>query len=278
MQTEIIDLKNDENSCQTFQDYPIQVEGAVGALLSEIPLVCGGVYPATDACWAVQKDGTISKFGHLNTKRGHAAGIVLDDLFWITGGNKGSGPLNTTEFLRIDEGKMIKVKGPELPIPLNYHCMASIDESKVMIIGGFNGEYLSSTFIYNFEEDTWTSGPDLMVPRENHACSTYLNSNGHKKIMVTGGFNGTSLTSTEVLDLEYPHGTWQFGPELPVVLHGHSMVSLENTVYVLGGYSYGSGYQSKIYKLVNNQWEELPQSLKQARKSLVAILVPDGFC
>jgi N-acetylneuraminic acid mutarotase len=42
-----------------------------------------------------------------------------------------------------------------------------------------------------------------------------------------------ALTSVEVFDPE--RGVWEFGPELPLGLHGVPAVNVNGTIYVLGG-------------------------------------------
>ena len=39
---QIVDLSNQTRSCNNFQDYPIAMEGATGAIVLGQPIVCGG--------------------------------------------------------------------------------------------------------------------------------------------------------------------------------------------------------------------------------------------
>ena len=70
------------------------------------------------------------------------------------------------------------------------------------------------------------------------------------------------------------------GPPLPKALYGISIVEIQGDAFSFGG-SHG-GYNAAIYQLTCFSgicsWSTLNQELKVARRSTVAIRVPDNFC
>ncbi len=53
-----------------------------------------------------------------------------------------------------------------LPQPLSFHCMVRLNQNEAMVIGGaanVTKAPVGETYIYNFQEDSWTSGPRLIV-------------------------------------------------------------------------------------------------------------------
>lgn len=104
-----------------------------------------------------------------------------------------------------------------------------------------------------------------------------------KKIMIVGGFTGTSInSSTEILDTS--SGTWTDGPSLSVPRSGCKSVVLGNTAYVIGGYD-GQHRLSSVERLnldFPSRWESCA-SLNVQRSNFGAatcegrIVVGGGF-
>ena len=72
------------------------------------------------------------------------------------------------------------------------------------------------------------------------------------------------------------------GPPLPKALNGISIVEIQGDAFLFGGYFDVGIYNSAIYQLTCSSgicsWSTLNQELKVARRSTVAIRVPDNFC
>jgi hypothetical protein len=50
-QTEIINLNSSFRKCNSVDDYPLELRGTVGGLISnKVPIVCGGQVPPTNLC------------------------------------------------------------------------------------------------------------------------------------------------------------------------------------------------------------------------------------
>ena len=74
------------------------------------------------------------------------------------------------------------------------------------------------------------------------------------------------------------------GPKLPKTLHGHSSVTLENELIVLGGLSHtgGAHFSSSIYKMtlsngIFSKWIEMEARLKTPRAWFVASFIPNDL-
>jgi hypothetical protein len=68
-----------------------------------------------------------------------------------------------------------------------------------------------------------------------------------------GGFNGSYLSSTEVLDLDT--GSWRDGPELPYPAYDGQAVHYDGQLYLIGGY----GSDGQVVRLSDggDAWEEV---------------------
>ena len=137
-------------------------------------------------------------------------------------------------------------------------------------------------YVSDFQVGNWTAVSNLMQPRGMQGCASFVNSQGHQKVIVTGGtINGRIFSSTEIFDVKSL--IWTAGPELPVPLYKHSMVTFDDKVYVIGGEAGDLGYQSLIYRmdcdsnsdLTTCAWKELKQKIQTPRCQFTAMLIPD---
>ncbi len=74
------------------------------------------------------------------------------------------------------------------------------------------------------------------------------------RIYVIGGYtaDGATVPTVEVLDVAT--GRWERGPDLPVAVN-HAMAStVDDTVYVFGGYLAGNVPSASAYRLEGDRW------------------------
>ena len=299
VKTEVIDLEDQTNTCQNLPDFPVQIHGATGGLIEVLgrnaALVCGGTYflELEPRCYAIFEDAT-TVIG-MSIHRAYGSSVIINNTnLWITGGLTYGTSLETlyqslssTEV--IDAQYKTHTPGPKLPQKLYSHCALSINQKEVMIVGGYKGESIwdargsPTTYFYHFDHG-WRTGPDMMVARADLACTILEAKNRQNYVVATGGVNGgfldtQHLKSTEVYSLV--ENRWFWGPDLPLNLAAHSMVALENKVYVIGGLTPGNGLvgitQSKIYEMDDNmdQWRQMKQKLSVARYYTTVLVVPD---
>ena len=87
-------------------------------------------------------------------------------------------PTNATEF--VYSGKTGSLPGPDLPYPVSEHCLAKINSTTVLLIGGNNGQStaVNTTLFYSTKQPDagWTYGPSLKNARALHACGSLQDS------------------------------------------------------------------------------------------------------
>ena len=101
-------------------------------------------------------------------------------------------------------------EGPQLPIPIFFHAIASINSTVSIITGGETNtnSYTNQTWYFNHAKQEFTPGPDLLVGRYVHASATITDQETKDKIVVVaGGYNGSFLDSTEI----FLNGEWVAG-------------------------------------------------------------------
>ena len=61
----------------------------------------------------------------------------------------------------------------DLPVGVDNHCMVLINTSTAMLIGGSTEDayFSGKTYFYNFADDIWTEGPNLIKGRLAHSCA-----------------------------------------------------------------------------------------------------------
>ena len=282
---EVIDLETSSTTCSGIVDYPLALDGGVGALLpNQQPLVCGGRdsgYVRQNACYSLE-NGQWLLFNLLNEKRHHAA-ISLspypsnDFSVIISGGSRSSGSMDTVEILNQNEWDLSSIK---MPKGINDHCMVQINLTSVMIVGGYNSSYLDETYLFNAETEEWTPGPPLQVARRGLSCARIKTSLGQSffSIISVAGYNGEYLNTVEILD--EVSGNWKSGPPLPVnAYHGTLVEDPAGGVIMIGGKYQDSGYHNTLYRLSHAgpdaTWFKMPQKLQNARRYHVSFLVPE---
>ena len=146
------------------------------------------------------------------SRRSGAAGIVHANTFIIFGGkdSTGSGKLSTTEIVT-EEGQV--TPGPEMPVAVQGHSIASLDEKTWILTGGETRTTSSTdvTWFFDNVSQEFQQGPPLITGRCLHASATLQDQDTKENIVaVVGGYNydyGGSLDSTEFLR----NGEWSPG-------------------------------------------------------------------
>jgi len=274
--TEVINLE-DNSKCQDVGDFPLKISQAVGSYLGSFPVICGGYgesYTSLNQCHQL-KSRTWQPFATLGQRRYGAAGIVHANTFIIFGGydTTGSGYLSTTEIVT-EEGQV--TPGPEMPVAVLGHSIASLDEKTWIVTGGDTSTtfYADGTWFFDPVSQEFQQGPPLITGRRWHASATLQDQDTKENIVaVVGGYNGVGyLDSTEFLR----NGEWSPGPQMPKKLSGFSAVVLNGDLYTIGG------YQTAIHRLScssgNCTWTTMDQELKVARWNQVAMAVPNDLC
>ena len=85
--TEIIDLSNEEVTCQDLGNYPLDIAEGVGLNIGSFPVICGGFdgSGSINQCYQLV-EGEWKEFASIKVGRVWAAGIVYKNKFYIFGG------------------------------------------------------------------------------------------------------------------------------------------------------------------------------------------------
>ncbi|KZN46484.1 Kelch repeat-containing protein [Pseudoalteromonas luteoviolacea] len=113
--------------------------------------------------------------------------------------------------------------------------------NKIYVIGGrslgLGGKNLSNVEVYDTKMDTWIALSPLPIASAGLSASVL-----DEKIIVTGGEvfgpnhqwkEGEAFSNTWSYDPKIDQ--WQALPDMPQARHGHGAVTLNNTLYVIGG-------------------------------------------
>ena len=221
--TEVIDLSDSSVRCtSTFGKLKKERRNAMGGLINETPILCGGQDSngdRYDSCivFGHTKTSIIKMKGpymHSTGKRSNAASVVLNDTtLWLLGGVNYRGKLSTTEFIKLDN-TATSVVGPALPHVLQGGCAVKYNNTHIYLIGGYTSDYEDRVLIYNTILDSWTRAPRLNIARDDHGCAV-LHHEGESWIIVIGGYkNGYGQTSVEVLDPNNGFPKWVQGENI----------------------------------------------------------------
>ncbi len=285
--TEIIDLENPDSKCDDYLPYPLSqgTYGAVGGLLAnDKPLICGGINKyEQQKCFHL---GNSTVQAETAERRYLSVAVVTSDgsALWATGGEFSK----TTEYISVDGN----ADGPELPYDSHYfksHCFLQLDLNTYMIVGGHSADgYLSDTFFYHMENQSFTTGPKLTGSHHGMSCGVIKTEDSGEKVVVVAGGVVDSQRNKAI-------ETWTIGSSdtvftklnstLPTDLTTASSIvtSDQKGMIVVGGYGFSSASSlDTLVKISCNtsidcHVEEMEQKLRIPRRAHVAMLVPDSL-
>ena len=142
--------------------------------------------------------------------------MVGEESLFITGGSEYDDA--TTEYIHLNGSEDI---GPDMPMPLDNHCLVKINATTAMLIGGYvfkTRSHVNNTYFYDIPTRTWSEGPGINVVRTHAACGIVRDSeDGTLMVVVAGGRNffgnAPEIASTEL----WIQGAneWLIGEDLP---------------------------------------------------------------
>jgi len=255
-----------------FPPYPHgEVEGTVGLLVNDSIVLCGGArYDDLGwykDCFQLVSDEVTGRlnwkfFPSMSHERGWAQSILLKDGSWLVlmGEGRYGSQQSDSEIFNISTGTW--TQGPEFPYATSGHCAVSINQSHILLVGGFN----SGCFIFNLEDNSFEAVPDLPSSiRQFHSCARRADG----IIAIAGGcidedcvFPLQMSTKVELFDPQSM--TWTAGPELDVGLAGAALVADGEDLLLIGGLN-DEGLKDTVYRLRNDEWELLDSKLKNKK-------------
>ena len=221
--SQVVDMKS-INSCPNLNSYPLKMLGATGGLVNGSPVICGGwgrasgepiVHGSTkvqSSCYSFDTPSQAWKhLAEMKRKRKHSSSVVTNEGLWVTGGVGLADAccgviahisLATTEYI-YKNGAVIY--GPDLPSARVGHCMVTLPDGNILIMGGHD----RSILIFNPEDKSFSQGPSLIHDRRSAACTIFSSAmHGERPVVLSTGGNGQS--TAEILDFSNPNvNTWE---------------------------------------------------------------------
>jgi hypothetical protein len=104
-----------------------------------------------------------------------------------------------------------------MPKLSTQHCVAKINETTLISMGGYGEPITRDTFFYDSITNSWTQGPSFAIGRNSPACGVlnWVNPNtgDTEKVVVAAG--GSQLNTVELLFLDNLSAGWLIGRDLP---------------------------------------------------------------
>ena len=192
---QVIDVSS-STSCANLPSYPYSMSAAAGGIINNTPIICGGYsFSASptrqDSCYRFNANSNSWNLHcTMTTRRSHHAATVKNDSLFISGGSDDSGGislLSSTEFILAD-GSV--TSGPYLPVAREGHCMVTLHDSKVIIIGAYSPSFLmKNVLVFNLADNSYTTGPSMNYNRRYSACTLFHSDlhNGRPVVLAAGG-------------------------------------------------------------------------------------------
>ena len=221
--SEVFDLANEESKCTNLEEFPKRAR-AVGGLIDDIPVVCGGVDSNRnyiDDCVLIGKS---KKIPMVSTRYTHTSVNLDSGRLWILGGaNKSVSYLDTTEIVSINKS----VKGIDLPSTWRFGCAVNVN-NKIYLIGGKrNYDITNKIWIvdpsngFKVEE-----GPPMNNRRSEHMCAVMPD---NQTIIVAGTWEKKFGKTTEYYDIKSE--TWKMGKSFLHRQHDFLLGTMEQIHY-----------------------------------------------
>ena len=296
--SQVVDVSSTK-SCASLTPYPLKMGYATGGVLNGSSLLCGGYahgqsYYRQSSCYIHQKSSNNWRLlTNMNSARYHHASAMTNGGLWITGGYSSS-KLSSTEFV-FSNGST--VNGPNLPSGRYEHCMVTLDNGNIMILGGYPSSNYKNVLIFNPKDNTFTTGPSLLYNRFEFGCVLFMSPmhNNRPVVLAAGGTN-----TAEILD--YTHANaWEQSKHIYPFTIGKSFkliiisfISVGSLPTIYDSFFYGatalpslSGdgaylqYKQYFYELrcssTSCQWSIMKQKLKNPVRFAVMMYLPYGY-
>ena len=271
---EVLDLSGRNGNCTKPSDYPV-AKGSCGVLFNGAPTVCGGYYEATSGpntwnyttkCFAYDHAADSWNFfaDMMYPRSRYGCSYASYDEWWHSGGDSSK---TTTEVIKSDGTTFQRYL--DLPEGMFQHTMVRVNDTAVV----FAGNYPKSDRVYLFDTTTesFTSLPALTVSRYWPQAGSVNSS----KIIVAGG---SSVSSSEVIDLNDIASGWSFTGSLPQSLGYGASVPFKDSFLIVGGFT-GAQRSVHVYEfdVFADSWITRDERMATDRQVLTAFLIPDNI-
>ena len=316
VKSEIIDIKNPESSCNDFPAFPIQNQNAIGTVLENAPVICGGD-GGKQSCYTLGSDGPGEI---LEMERISSASVMFANQLGIFGGSPLSSTTNaSSNTYEVCQTSTLECSLNDLPFSIKEHCMVTVND-KPVIIGGKTGdsdsksEVSNKVFLLDPQGGLGELPAKLIDGRSSMGCAVIdtigFDNKDTKAVVVVGGIgeDGKNVKDVEMMIQGQPfffRGNIKknrkekclntlsnfSGPQIKnenndtVALNSLQLVSLGDSVVAIGGKDDSNAAQSAIYQLscpdLNDldkcAWTKLEQKLQVPRSNFVAMPIDYEF-
>ena len=125
-------------------------------------------------------------------------------VFFKIGGFRGI-ELDSTEIIN-SNGSV--TAGISLPYPVRLHCVVTLNDGRVMILGGYPASNKRKVLIFNSTSGTFSDAPDMLYTRGYHGCASFNSPlHNHREVVLAAG--GDERDQVELLDYQTEGSTWQ---------------------------------------------------------------------
>ena len=222
--------------------------------------------------WLKQNTATILP---MTPRRALGAAVVNGAVYAVGGWNGAATQLKLVE--RLDPATGVWTIAPPLQVARSQHAVIAA-EDHLWVVGGWSAEDGLVTAVERFSpaQGTWEIVTHLPTPRREPGVSLW-----QRQLVVAGGFNGSSDADldgysdrVEAYDLD--SGTWQQLADLGTPRRGLALVSVEDRLFAIGGYTAEDGFTNVVeeYDSIGKRWLIHPWSLTP--RTWTATTVIDG--
>ena len=212
---QLLDVTDAENICLDLPPYPVPMYTGTGGIVSGVPMICGGdpldpsggyfhsdcyIFNITSYSW--------SHLTNMNVERSGMASVALDGALWVAGGytSNGGSEDDSTEFVYLN-GTVLP--GPTLPSARDDHCMVTLHDGRIMIMGSDGGTTdQKNTIIYDPISGNFSNVPSLLFDRKRSGCALlYSVKHDNRPIVMAAG--GSNSYTAEVFDYSLAGTEWE---------------------------------------------------------------------
>jgi autotransporter-associated beta strand protein len=193
----------------------------IGGYTGTVTTASCELYDPVSNTWSAAGSLPAAKYQNTATllTSGTNSGKVL-----VTGGYSGSAYMSSCELY--DPATNTWSAAASLTTTRSGHTATLLTSGKVLVTGGYNSYYLSTCQIYDPDTNTWATVRSLAVPRQYHRETLLISGANSGKVLVSGGFNGSSTASYELFE----HQTFTLSTWLNVGIHTAYFSGLPGTV------------------------------------------------
>jgi len=267
----------------SLHDFPLEVGGAVGFWTAQGPTVCGGskIGRLTEnRCFLYTKNQWMP-WTNMGTARWGASALQINpnQALIIGGYDENLEDLKTTE--------LISSSGSEeqnnFPVKISYHCSFPFNATHAIVTGGNqDGSRSANTWFVDLTTTRVTPGPTMKTERVSHGCAIFQHRTKSYGV-VSGGWNGGKLDSSEIIELDQESTEWTEGPKLPRKLETLTLVETSQGTYAMGGWAGWKNLRNEVFQLdcpgdqiSSCQWKPVG-NLEFARYDHVSIPIPESY-